>query len=387
MAHTQVFSIQEHLSPLLGAVRSDAESTLGSVFSLVNSSHEAVFVFEEDDEFLGLVSPFGTLYSSNFPYTTKVSSIAFVPPHINIDTPVYEVADHMLSTKVYALPVFDDQGEIIGIIRAQDIMREIIKNPRMLKFISEKIVPHDPITAPITATVKDIFHDFKEKGVSRMILVDAEGDLAGIVTRGDLMDTLIKPTSKLRFAKEGSSIGLRSLAGEKKSRQEEPVRKYHTALVDALSEDTPPIKIITHLVNSKYNSVVLTNKYQKPTGFLSTRDILHAITLLRPEPHVALTIMRPSASVTDAELTKATEHVEHFGIKLKKQLDIKSIEVSTQEPKSPHGDTKVFAITIMLTPVSGKTFVAVTEHRNFIDGIQEATKLIERQVRKNKPSN
>lgn len=101
MANIKPFTIKKYVSSLKTVVRSKGEDTLGSVLSRVNSSHEAVFIFDKQDEFLGLISPYKTLYSSNLPYTTKVSSIVFQPPLITEDMPIYTVAKHMLATKIY----------------------------------------------------------------------------------------------------------------------------------------------------------------------------------------------------------------------------------------------------------------------------------------------
>lgn len=369
------------MTSLTSVVRGKPQETLGTTLSRVRSSHEAVFIFDKNNKFVGLISPYKTLYSRNYPYATKVSSILFRPPTtITQETPVYEVAKFMLSSKIYVLPVFDNEEEIQGVIDIRDILRGIINDEDLLKFVSKNITPHIPITAPINSSVKDIFHDLKEKGVSRMIIVNSEGDLAGIVTRNDLMQSLIKPTSKLRFPKEGSFIGLYSLAGEKKFRQTESIRKYFTVLVDSLPNITPQIEITRHLITSPHDSVVLVDKLNKPTGFLSTRDMLQAILLLGPEEkEVLLIINKPSDAVSDTELEQATEYLQTFGQKLKRRIGIEKIEVTSEEPKSSAGNTKMFNITVILTPVAGKSLVANIKNRKYLDGIQEATKIIEKQ--------
>ncbi|GJQ48464.1 inosine 5-monophosphate dehydrogenase [Candidatus Kuenenia stuttgartiensis] len=383
MTNTQPPTIKKYVSSLASIVRSRAQNSLGSVLSRVRSSHEAVFIFDNNDEFLGLISPFKTLYSSNFPYTTKVSSIVFKPPAITEETPVYQVAEYMLSTKIYILPVLSKDGDLQSVIYGKDILQGIIKDPGLLVFVSGKVKPHIPITAPITASVKDVFYDLKEKGVSRMVIVNAEGSLAGIVTRSDLMQALIKPTAKMRFPKEGTHVGFYSLAGEKKFRKSDPIRKYYTVLVDSLPDDTSRTEIVSHLITSPHDSIILVDKHNKPTGFLSTRDILRAVVLLRPEEDIPLIIIKkPGDSVSNKELEQATRHLELFGRKLKKRMKIKKIEVTSEEPKNPKGHTMMFNITVIVTPIAGKAIVAATKQRRFIDGIQEATTLIEKQRRR-----
>lgn len=382
MTKSKPITIKPYVSPLASIIRCDSRSMLGSVLSRVRSSHDPVFVYDKSDDFVGLISPFETIFSSNYPYSTKVSSISFSPPNITKEAPVYQVAKHMLASKVYTLPVYDKEGEMEGVVYARDILEEIITNSSLLEFVSSKIEPHTPITAPITAVVKDVFNEFKEKGVSRMVLVDAEGDLAGIVTRGDMMQAMIKPTDKMRFPNEGSRVGHRSLGGEKKTRKTEPVTQYYTALVDTLLDSTPIPEIVKHLIISPHDSIVLVNKSNKPTGFLSTRDILQAFTELRPVESTHIMIKKPGTAVSDEQLKKVTDYLDLFAKKLSKRMDIEKIEVTSQEPKNTAGKTKKFNVKLIVIPVAGNPLVAETKERNFFDGVREAAALIEKQRRR-----
>lgn len=382
MNTNQPITIKPYVTPLDSIARSDGDTVLGSALSQVNSSHEPVFVYDSADTFLGLISPFQAIFSSNYPYTTKVSSISFVPPKITYETPVYQAAEFMLAAKVYALPVTNKDGEMDGLIRAVNILDEIKTNTSLLEFVSGHVTPHTPITAPVSSHVKDVFHDLKERGVSRMILTDEAGALAGIVTRGDMMDAMTKPTDKERFANEGTGAGQRSLAGEKRYRQEEPVTQYSTTIVDTLPEDTPTAEIVKHLITSEHDSVVLTNTVNKPTGFLSTRDLLLALTKLRSEDSIHITLKKPGAAVSDKELEEATDYLDHFAKKLHARMNIGKIEVTSQEPKNVAGKTKKFNIKLIVTPVAGKSLVAEAKDRDYVDGIREAAGMIEKQERR-----
>jgi CBS domain-containing protein len=349
---------------------------------LVNSSHSAVFIFDEKNEFQGLISPYKTIYSDSYPYTTKVVSIIFTPPYITKQTPLYEVADRMLSTRIYTLPIFTAKGELNGVIHAKNILQNIVRDPNHLSSISREIQLRNPVTALISSSLGEVFQKLKEKSVSRVILVDKNGKLEGIISRGDLIKAFIKPTSKNRFAPEGTEAGYYSLAGEKKSRTNEPARKYFSAVVSSLPDSAPRDKIILSLIKSPHNSMILVDKNNKPTGFLSTRDLLQAIAALAPEESVPLIMKKPSKSVPAKEFGEAESQLMRFGRNLKKRMEIEKIEVASEEPKNAHGQTKVFNTTVMVTPVSGKSFVVITKQREYLDGIQEAIVLIEKQRRR-----
>jgi len=81
--------------------------------SLMGTCPTGVYVLE-GSRFKGLVVPYQARYQHDFLYTKLVTSGLVVPPHITEKTPLYEVAGHMLSTRIYNLPVFDEKKRVIG---------------------------------------------------------------------------------------------------------------------------------------------------------------------------------------------------------------------------------------------------------------------------------
>ncbi len=354
------------------------DATLGSALSKVDSSHQAVFVYDDNGKFLGLASPYRALYTSYHPYTAKVSTILLRPPAITPDAPVYEVAEHMVSVKIYQLPVFGVDGEPIGVINGKDILQHIAQSPELLESIVGNVTLSSPITAPISAKVNDIYQLQKEKGVSRVLLVEDNGSLAGMVSRSDLMQAFIKPTEKRRFPPEGAFSGFHSRAGEKKYREDHPARSYAGGLVDTLPATTPRSEIVEHLIASPHNSIILVDGNNRPTGFLSTRDLLLAVSQLRPVADIPLIMAKPDM-VYASELDVTEEYLVQFGKKLQKRMAIEKIEVTSEEIKNTKGQVKEFDTTLIVVPVAGEPLVASGKQRRFFDSVQEAAGLIEKQ--------
>jgi len=382
MIDQKILTINDFLAPLNKIIRGKAQDTLGDTLSLVHSSHSAVYIYNDKNEFLGLISPFRTIYSKNYPYTTLVSTILFKPPHLTRDSSIYEMAEQMLATKIYTLPVFNEDRELTNEIDGKEILKVVLRDSDLLNYIKEKLKRHSPITARVDSTANDIFHLMKEKKVSRVILIDDQGVLSGIVTRSDLMRTLIKSTLKMRFRTEGLPSQFSPFAGEKKFRKGETIRKYSTKIVESLPDFTPVEKVINHLINSPHKSIVLVDKNRKPTGFLSMRDILKEISNLKPEVDIPLIIKKPSRSVSKSDLEQAIELLSLFAKKINKKKEIQRIEVVTEEPKSPNGDTHVFNTTVIVVPREGNAIIANTKQRIFLDAIREAVIIIEKQRRR-----
>ncbi len=380
LTHKQ--DIADLVAPLDTITTSRTGKTLGSVLTNVTSSHSAVFIFDETDEFTGLVSPYKTLYASNFPYSTQVESVLLKPPAITRQTSIADAVGHMLATRIYTLPVFNDVGEPDSVIRAEDVLKHVAGTRALLRAVSDNIKPNKPITAPITSSVGEVYSLLKEKGVSRIVLTEESGALAGIVTRSDLMHAFIKPSVRRRFAGEGTVFGFYSRASEKKFRTDYPVRPYAVTMVSTLPARTGKSKIVTHLIESEHNSVVLVDSRHRPTGFLSIRDLLQAIAIPAAEETVPLIMNLPDSVAASHHRNTAQEYLAKFGSKLNKRIAVEKMTVTTEELKNTKAQAKALKITIMVTPVAGEPLIASVEDWDFLDGLQSATTLIEKQRRR-----
>lgn len=380
-------SIEKYITPLDTVVTADADKTLGAVLPRVQSSHSPIFVFSKENTFVGLVSTHQALYTHRYSYTTKLASIARMPPYITKETPLYVVAGYMLEGRVYILPVFNTDKQIIGVIHAKDIFQNLIADKDFINFSGLAIQPQKPITAQTSATVGDIFQLMKDKQVSRVIMVDEIGALAGIVSRKDLHNIFLKPTKKQRFGKNGMRHTDRAFDEEKDYRKDDLVKGYFTEFVFTLPSDTEHNKLITKLIASGYNSVVLINTHNKPVGFVSLHDILVGIASLKPEETVNLRMTRPTSNVSEAEVQEAEDILTKFGLKMSKRIAIDKIEVTFEEPKSTVGESILFNTALILSPVVGTKMISKTKNRSFIEGIHEAISQIEKQQRRSNKTN
>ena len=290
----------------------------------------------------------------------------------------------MVSSKIYTLPVFSKNDDLVGVVLAKDMLKCLRNNKKALSFIVEKMRVHKPVIASIRATVGDVYNILRQKGISKVLLVDELGVLSGIVTRSDLKHALIKPTSKMRFAKEGSPAGKYSLAGEKKYRKNLPIRTFSTKVVYVLPDDTQLLDIVTHIIDSPVNNVVLVDKKQVPTGFLSMRDILRAVTQLEPKEEILIKIKKPSNAVSQKEIDKIKKYLRSFCTKMKKRISIKRLELITDEVKNTKGFTTQFNTTLMLVPTTGKPFVVSLKNRDFVESVYKSASAIEKIIRRNK---
>lgn len=75
-------NIQDLIIDLDTILRGGENTLIGAALSIVERSHQPVFVFNKQNDFLGLLLPFEVLFRRRLPYTTKVSSALIMPPQI-----------------------------------------------------------------------------------------------------------------------------------------------------------------------------------------------------------------------------------------------------------------------------------------------------------------
>src|SRR3989344_328612 len=133
------------------------DDTVLQALSKIKSTHEAVFVLDSNDQFLGLVSPYKILYQHKLLNQTKVSSVLIHPPTLTANSLITDTAAFMNSLRIYTLPVFGNNQHLIGYVGGGDLLRHVLKDPDLAKQLGEQTAWHDPITAPIKNPVKKIF--------------------------------------------------------------------------------------------------------------------------------------------------------------------------------------------------------------------------------------
>ena len=112
-------------------------------------------------------------------------NVVTVPPEMTLQQ---LVADYFLVHPHGGYPVVKD-GQILGIITLQSV-RAVPKERRATETVAQAMVPFEraAIVKP-TSTALDVLQKMARENVGRALVVE-DGQLSGIVTRGDLMKTI-----------------------------------------------------------------------------------------------------------------------------------------------------------------------------------------------------
>tara|TARA_Y100000817_G_scaffold178453_1_gene139343 strand:- start:494 stop:1369 length:876 start_codon:yes stop_codon:yes gene_type:complete len=108
-----------------------------------------------------------------------------------INTPISEIADNMLSTGHSKIPVYSEElDKIKGIIHSMDILQSISDMQNLnSEILKNKIRP--VIFVPESKTLEDLLTEFQEKRMQMAIVVDEYGGVSGLVTVEDVVEEIV----------------------------------------------------------------------------------------------------------------------------------------------------------------------------------------------------
>lgn len=131
-------------------------------------------------------------------------------------TPFKLVVRLIEENHVSAIPIVDQLGRPLGIVSESDLMlkearhhvtRKVelahLRRRRQLQAKADGIVASDLMTAPAITVVADAgltqaARLMQEHNVRRLVVVDANGKIAGIVSRSDLLQVFLRTDEELR---------------------------------------------------------------------------------------------------------------------------------------------------------------------------------------------
>jgi len=249
-------------------IKVSPEDHLSKVLSKLSTSHDAAFVFNDDDKYMGIISPYFTMIKTSLPANTKIEHCLTHTAKVYLNYSLSKVCELFTQSKIHYLPVFDPQSKkFLGIISARRIL-SYFKNKQIFKVKLETIIKkrwQGLITVFEDDTITQAIHLFKTKKISKLIVISHEKKLKGVLSYYDLIKLMVSP-------KYSSHHGER--VSEKISFYNYRVKNFEKSYVLTLSQDRFLIEAINLIVNKKIGSVIIIDKERHPLGIITTRDIL-----------------------------------------------------------------------------------------------------------------
>jgi CBS domain-containing protein len=202
---------------------------------------------------------------------------------IGEDTSLAHAADVMSRRGLKRLPVVDREGRLVGILSRVDLLRSVDKPApaqesgpppgpgRTIGEVMDSAVPKVSLDAELV----DIVDRIMEAGLKRVIVVDPQDRVVGIINDGDLV-ARVRPE-----ARPGLLRVLRRLGG----REELPTvvaSELMTSDVFTARPDMPVEEAVQAMVDRQRKRIVVVDDAGRPIGIVSRRMLLHAVAGLTP---------------------------------------------------------------------------------------------------------
>jgi CBS domain-containing protein len=205
------------------------------------------------------------------------------PQKVGPDTSLAEVARLLLSSTFTGLPVVDEGNRPMGIISQGDLIYKAGMPMRLgllaasdqekVGLVFEALAPkkaREVMTRPaVVIRVDDLVTDavdlMLKKQVKRLPVIDAEGRLAGILSRLDVFHTILQECPDWRaFQKQEITVDLRTVAD---------IMRRDT---QSVLPDTPVEEVLRLIDTNDIQRVCVVDREGRLLGLISDRDLLAA---------------------------------------------------------------------------------------------------------------
>ena len=97
-----------------------------------------------------------------------------------------------------SVPILAKDGKLVGIVSEYDLLKAIEEGKEMTKVTAGEIMVKDPITVARNTPAMEIIHLLQERHFIRTPVVDADGKLAGVVSRRDIVQGYLRATKPIK---------------------------------------------------------------------------------------------------------------------------------------------------------------------------------------------
>lgn len=239
------------------------EDSLSSILGKAKKYRIHQIPILEENKFIGMIFIKDIVIKDIDVEKTKAKSIVVLNiPKLDYNISSIEAARKIIQSGFRALPVFE-KNKMIGIISEIDLIFELVKETKKENVKVEEIMTK-PICLEEGATVGKLKHVMRENNISRVPIVDNNGNIIGVIDTLDLIDLII-PKESQKKSREG--------IGEKINIRDFPI----TRVIRRPFIVNREAKINDILDAFKEHEEVIVVEDKKPIGIITPKDILEVV--------------------------------------------------------------------------------------------------------------
>lgn len=114
---------------------------------------------------------------------------------ISADARLVDMVNIMFSRHIGSLLVLNEDDSILGIVTERDLLRTIAKNPDGWNSVSiGDVMSTDVLTAEISETLEQVMIRMTKNRIRHIPILN-EGELAGVLSMGDIVNAALEQTN------------------------------------------------------------------------------------------------------------------------------------------------------------------------------------------------
>ncbi|MBI5001077.1 MAG: CBS domain-containing protein [Euryarchaeota archaeon] len=255
-----------------------SEETLSDVLGKMTEHDVNELPVVEKGKMVGMVSYDSLIKRRSLPLTTKVAHMMTLPPSIEEEQSLTEVAEALLSTGFRAIPVTGRNGALRGIISRSDLVRSVSKIRKLYEITVKEIMSKSPATVTEEHNIEQAKALMSRLDVKALPVLDSGGNLIGVVGMKDI-------------ATIGLNVSRRRKRGDVSSQKDRIGERY---TIGTLMQ-SPPITIspndlvgsaVETMLKNDISTLIVTEAENNLVGILTQYDIVELIASFREEKGV-----------------------------------------------------------------------------------------------------
>ncbi|PIU21757.1 MAG: hypothetical protein COT15_00720 [Candidatus Diapherotrites archaeon CG08_land_8_20_14_0_20_34_12] len=355
----------------------DAEDSLSAYVGKIESwKHAEGLVFDDNDVFKGIISFKGLLRKKIDPSQVKLKKLMVQFPKITEEENIVKVAELMYYSGARLLPVFSGSS-FVGVIYAQDIIKQLGKVDDFRKIRAEKLATQKPQCLKESDSFEKALLLMDTARVRKIPIVNKEGRLIGMLL---MEDALKRYYSNISAPMQVYGASPQAHFPEKTDLLKVSInRDVSTDYAEITENETLP-----QILNSfQIDKGIIITKNGVPSGIITAKNLLQLFLRLKKEERNMRISDMPALDEIDK--AKAINTINKVYDKLERIIGNKPMIYFYFKQYEKEGPRKKHVIHIR-SAIGSKKIVVEKNDWNFLTGLQNACSVFEealiRQVKK-----
>ncbi len=200
--------------------------SIGSVRDFMEDKGLRAVVVVEGEVLEGAISYRELIRHVQYNESTKLGKVIHTPPEFDPENTLVELADLRVESGKKLL-VYTEGDKLKGIVSDEEFLQACAEVEEFENYSTRNLASHELIEVFEDDPIDKARNLMLDKNISRLPVLDSEGDLVGVLRSTDLLKMLVSPESPRDSGSAPNRFDQGARAGEKESMSDIPVSEVY----------------------------------------------------------------------------------------------------------------------------------------------------------------